>query len=137
LKSRSIVRGYQLVFANWTETETNQSLRSKLSYALSSTLENIGVANKALIFSIDRKFTIFNLPYQSAWHQIFLFGDNFLLVSGSLKLDHGAFTNIGSILTPCHGEMRELKRWHHSKVVEITKNARKCLEEEYLLKSNS
>jgi hypothetical protein len=61
--------------------------------------------------------------------------DNFLLVSGSLKLDHDAFANIGSILTPCHGEMWELKGGHQSKVVEITDNAGKCLEEEYLVSS--
>jgi kinesin family member 11 len=62
--------------------------------------------------------------------------DNFLLVSGSLKLDHDAFANIGSILTPCHGEMRELKGGHQSKVVEITENTGKCLEEEYLVSSH-
>jgi hypothetical protein len=46
--------------------------------------------------------------------------DNFLLVSGSLKLHHDAFANIGSILTPCQGEMRELKGGHHINVVDIT-----------------
>ncbi|GJM94430.1 hypothetical protein PR202_ga11071 [Eleusine coracana subsp. coracana] len=79
--------------------------RSKLSSAVSSTLENIDVANKALLSSID----------------------------SSLKLDHDACANIGSILTPCHEEMRELKGEHQSKVVEITENAGKCLEEEYLV----
>ncbi|GJN36240.1 hypothetical protein PR202_gb25082 [Eleusine coracana subsp. coracana] len=51
----------------------------------------------------------------------------------SLKLDHDACANISSILTPCHEEMGELKGEHHSKVVEITENAGKCLEEEYLV----
>ncbi|TVU18121.1 hypothetical protein EJB05_34194 [Eragrostis curvula] len=88
-----------------TGTETNQLLRSKLSSAVSSTLDSIDVANKALLSSID----------------------------SSLKLDHDACTNIGSILTPCHGEMSDLKGEHHSKVVEITDNAGKCLEEEYLV----
>lgn len=59
-----------------------------------------------------------------------------MFVSGSLKLDHDACTNIGSILTPCHGEMMELKGEHHSKVVDITENAGKCLEEEYLVSSH-
>jgi hypothetical protein len=62
--------------------------------------------------------------------------DIFLLVSGSLKLDHDAFVKIGSILTSCHGEMRELKGGHHSKVVDITENVGKCLEEEYLVSSH-
>lgn len=56
-------------------------------------------------------------------------------ISGSLKLDHDACANIGAILTPCHGEMRELKGEHHHKVVEISENAGKCLEEEYLVSS--
>nr|CAB3463738.1 unnamed protein product [Digitaria exilis] len=88
-----------------TGTEANQLLRSKLSSAVSSTLEDIDVANKALLSSID----------------------------GSLKLDHDACANIGAILTPWHGEMRELKGEHHEKVVEISENAGKCLEEEYLV----
>lgn len=88
-----------------TGTEANQVLRSKLSSAASSTLEDIDVANKALLSSID----------------------------SSLKLDHDACANIGAILTPCHGEMRELKGEHHHKVVEISQNAGKCLEEEYLV----
>jgi len=88
-----------------TGTEANQLLRSKLSSAVSSTLEDIDVANKALLSSID----------------------------SSLKLDHDACANIGAILTPCHGEMRELKGEHHHKVVEISENAGKCLEEEYLV----
>ena len=57
-------------------------------------------------------------------------------ISGSLKIDHDACTNIGAILTPCHGEMRELKGEHHHKVVEISENAGKCLEEEYLVSSH-
>ncbi|KAG2624273.1 hypothetical protein PVAP13_3KG119900 [Panicum virgatum] len=88
-----------------TGTEANQLLRSKLSSAVSSTLEDIDFANKALLSSID----------------------------SSLKLDHDACSNIGAIFTPCHGEMRELKGEHHHKVVEISENAGKCLEEEYLV----
>ncbi|CAN6358356.1 unnamed protein product [Urochloa humidicola] len=88
-----------------TGTEANQLLHSKLSSAVSSTLEDIDVANKALLSSIN----------------------------SSLKLDHDACANIGAILTPCHGEMTELKGKHHHKVVEISENAGRCLEEEYLV----
>jgi kinesin family protein 11 len=38
-----------------TGTEANQSLRSKLSSAVSTTLEEIDIANKALLSSIDSK----------------------------------------------------------------------------------
>ncbi|VAH01322.1 unnamed protein product [Triticum turgidum subsp. durum] len=88
-----------------TGREANQLLRSKLSAAVSTTLEDIDVANKALLSSID----------------------------SSLKVDHEACANIVSVLTPCHGEMTELKGAHYHKVVEITRNAGKCLEEEYLV----
>ncbi|CAL4903139.1 unnamed protein product [Urochloa decumbens] len=88
-----------------TGTEANRLLRSKLSSAVSSILEDIDVANKALLSSIN----------------------------SSLKLDHAACANIGAILTPCHGEMTELKGEHHHKVVEISENAGRCLEEEYLV----
>jgi hypothetical protein len=54
-------------------------------------------------------------------------------IPGSLKLDRDACANIGAVLTPCHGEMRELKGEHHHKVVEISESAGKCLEEEYLV----
>uniref|UniRef100_A0A0D9ZTH3 Kinesin motor domain-containing protein n=2 Tax=Oryza TaxID=4527 RepID=A0A0D9ZTH3_9ORYZ len=88
-----------------TGTEANQSLRSKLSSAVSTTLEEIDIANKALLSSID----------------------------SSLKLDHDACANIGSIIKPCHEEISELKGGHYHRVVEITENAGKCLEEEYLV----
>ncbi|XP_044948997.1 kinesin-like protein KIN-5A [Hordeum vulgare subsp. vulgare] len=88
-----------------TGREANQLLRSKLSSAVSTTLEDIDVANKAILSSID----------------------------SSLKVDHEACANIVSVLTPCHGEMTELKGAHYHKVVEITGNAGKCLEEEYLV----
>lgn len=88
-----------------TGREANQLLRSKLSSAVSTTLQDIDIANKALLSSID----------------------------SSLKVDHDACTNIVSIITPCHGEVTELKDAHYHKVVEITGNAGKCLEEEYLV----
>uniref|UniRef100_A0A0D9WC38 Kinesin motor domain-containing protein n=1 Tax=Leersia perrieri TaxID=77586 RepID=A0A0D9WC38_9ORYZ len=88
-----------------TGTEANQLLRTKLSSAVSTTLEEIDIANKALLSSID----------------------------SSLKLDHDACANIGSIIKPCHEEIRELKGGHYHRVVEITENAGKCLEEEYLV----
>lgn len=88
-----------------TGREANQLLRSKLSSAVSTTLEDIDIANKALLSSID----------------------------SSLKVDHEACANIVSVLTPCHGEMTELKGAHYHKVMEITRNAGKCLEEEYLV----
>jgi kinesin family protein 11 len=91
-----------------TGTEANQSLRSKLSSAVSTTLEEIDIANKALLSSID----------------------------SSLKLDHDACANIGSIIKPCHEEISELKGGHYHRVVEITENAGKCLEEEYLVSSH-
>ena len=58
------------------------------------------------------------------------------VISGSLKVDHEACTNIVSVLTPCHGEITELKGAHYNKVVEITENAGKCLEEEYVVSSH-
>lgn len=88
-----------------TGTEANQLLRSKLSSAVLTTLEDVDTANKAILSSVD----------------------------SSLKVDHEACANIVSVLTPCHEEITELKGAHYHKVVEITENAGKCLEEEYLV----
>ncbi|XP_038988983.1 LOW QUALITY PROTEIN: kinesin-like protein KIN-5A [Phoenix dactylifera] len=83
--------------------EANQLLRARLSSAASTTLEDVDVANKALLSSIGC----------------------------SLKLDHDACANIDSLLVPCCGELRELRSRHYHRTVEITENAGKCLEEEY------
>ncbi|CAL9138541.1 unnamed protein product [Musa acuminata var. zebrina] len=85
--------------------EANQLLRSRLFSAASTTLEDINVANKDLHSSIEY----------------------------SLKLDHDACTNINCMLVPCCGELRELRSGHYHKIVEITVNTGKCLEEEYMV----
>nr|XP_010937758.1 kinesin-like protein KIN-5A [Elaeis guineensis] len=83
--------------------EANQLLRVKLSSAASATLEDVNIANKGLLSSIDC----------------------------SLKLDHDACASIDSMLVPCCGELRELRSRHYHRIVEITENAGKCLEEDY------
>ncbi|XP_010922468.1 kinesin-like protein KIN-5A [Elaeis guineensis] len=85
--------------------EANQLLRAKLSSTAATALQDVDVANEGLISSID----------------------------GLLKLDHDAHGNIDSLIIPCHGELRELRSGHHHKTLEITENAGKCLEEEYLV----
>ncbi|XP_072961377.1 kinesin-like protein KIN-5A [Typha angustifolia] len=85
--------------------EANRLLRAKLSSAVSATFEDVDIANKGLLSSIDC----------------------------SLKLDHDACANIDSMLVPCREELRELKGGHYHKIVEITDNAGKCLEEEYVV----
>lgn len=57
----------------------------------------------------------------------------FFLFPGSLKLDHDACTNIDSMLVPCREQLRDLKGGHYHKIVEITDNAGKCLEEDYVV----
>ncbi|CAL9134934.1 unnamed protein product [Musa textilis] len=85
--------------------DANQLLRSKLSSAVSSTLEDVVTSNKNLLYSIDC----------------------------SLKLDQDACENFDCLLVPCHGELRELKSGHYHKIVEITDDTGKCLEEEYVV----
>ncbi|THU45600.1 hypothetical protein C4D60_Mb02t19700 [Musa balbisiana] len=85
--------------------EANQLLRSRLFSAATTTLEDINVANKDLHSSIEY----------------------------SLKLDHDACTNINCMLVPCCGELRELRSGHYHKIVKITENTGKCLEEEYMV----
>ncbi|XP_074578266.1 kinesin-like protein KIN-5A [Curcuma longa] len=85
--------------------DANQLLRAKLSSAVSSTLEDVDASNKDLLTSIDCSF----------------------------KLDQDACSNIDSMLVPCHEELRELNSGHHHKIVEITANTGKCLEEEYVV----
>ncbi|KAG1371623.1 Kinesin-like protein KIN-5A [Cocos nucifera] len=87
--------------------EANQLLRAKLTSAASTTLEDVNIANKGLLTSINC----------------------------SLKLDHDACASIDSMLVPCCGELRELRSRHYHRIVEITENAGKCLEEEYAASS--
>ncbi|XP_074569890.1 kinesin-like protein KIN-5A [Curcuma longa] len=82
---------------------------SKLSSVVSSTLEDVNAWNKDLLSSIDCSF----------------------------KLDQEACANFDSMLVPCHGELRELKSGHYHRIVEITDNTRKCLEEEYMVDAPS
>ncbi|PSR90014.1 Kinesin-like protein [Actinidia chinensis var. chinensis] len=83
--------------------EANQSLRARFSSAVSSALEGADVASKNLLSSVDH----------------------------SLQLDRDACGNLDSMIVPCCGELRELKKGHYHKVVEITENAGKCLLDEY------
>ncbi|XP_010259969.1 PREDICTED: kinesin-like protein KIN-5D [Nelumbo nucifera] len=83
--------------------EANQMLRAQLSSAATSALEDINLANKNLLSSIEH----------------------------SLKLDHDACGNIDSMIIPCCGDLRELKSNHYHNIVEITENAGKYLLEEY------
>ncbi|OAY85534.1 125 kDa kinesin-related protein [Ananas comosus] len=85
--------------------EANQLLRARLSSAVSTSLEDVNTANRDLLSAID----------------------------SSLKLDHDACTNIDSMLVPCREQLRDLKGGHYHKIVEITDNAGKCLEEDYVV----
>lgn len=58
---------------------------------------------------------------------------NNVQLPASLKLDHDACANMDSMIIPSHEELRELKGGHYHKIVEITANAGKCLEEEYMV----
>ncbi|XP_015952328.1 kinesin-like protein KIN-5D [Arachis duranensis] len=83
--------------------EANQVLRARFSSAVSTTLEDAEVANKDINSSVEH----------------------------SLQLDHEACGNLNSMITPCCGDLRELKGNHYHRIVEITDNAGKCLLSEY------
>ncbi|GMY10722.1 kinesin-like protein KIN-5D [Fagus crenata] len=83
--------------------ETNQILRSQFSSAVSIALDDVNIANKDLLSSIEN----------------------------SLQLDHDACGNLNSMIVPCCGDLRELKGGHYHKIVEITEDAGKCLLHEY------
>lgn len=89
--------------------EANQNLCTRFSSAVSSALEDVDVANKNLLSSIDH----------------------------SLQLDHEACGNLDSMIVPCCGDLRELNSGHYHKIVEITENAGKCLLDEYVLDEQS
>lgn len=89
--------------------EANQNLCTRFSSAVSSALEDVDVANKNLLSSID----------------------------DSLQLDHEACGNLDSMIVPCCGDLRELNSGHYHKIVEITENAGKCLLDEYVLDEQS
>ncbi|XP_007016597.2 PREDICTED: kinesin-like protein KIN-5D [Theobroma cacao] len=85
--------------------EANQILRDQFSSAVSTALEDVDTANNSCLTSIDH----------------------------SLQLDHDACGNMNSMIVPCCEDLRELKGGHYHKIVEITENAGKCLEEEYMV----
>ncbi|KAL0370040.1 UNVERIFIED_CONTAM: Kinesin-like protein KIN-5D [Sesamum angustifolium] len=84
---------------------TIEVLRERFSSAVSSALEDADTGSRNLLTSIDR----------------------------SLQLDHEACSNLDSMIVPCCGDLRELNSGHHHKIVEITENAGKCLQEEYMV----
>ena len=49
----------------------------------------------------------------------------------SLELDNEACGNLNSMITPCCGELRDLKGGHYHKIVEITEHAGTCLLTDY------
>ena len=55
-------------------------------------------------------------------------------LADSLQLDHDACGNMNSMIVPCCEDLRELKGGHYHKIVEITENAGKCLEDEYMVR---
>ncbi|GMI97031.1 hypothetical protein like AT3G45850 [Hibiscus trionum] len=85
--------------------EANEILRDQFSGAVSTALADVDTANNSCLTSIDQ----------------------------SLQLDHEACGNMNSMITPCCEELREVKGGHYHKTVEITENAGKCLEEEYMV----
>ncbi|TYI35072.1 hypothetical protein ES332_A03G050400v1 [Gossypium tomentosum] len=89
--------------------EANQILRDQFSCAVSTALEDVDTANNSCLTSIDY----------------------------SLQLDRDACGNMNSMIIPCCEELRELKGGHYHKIVEITDNAGKCLEEEYMVDNPS
>ncbi|XP_020277289.1 kinesin-like protein KIN-5A [Asparagus officinalis] len=86
-----------------TEIETNRQLRSKLSSVASTALDDVDIANKEILSSIER----------------------------CTQLDRDAHGNIDSMIVPCRVELRDLKSGHHHKITDISENAEKCLEVEY------
>ncbi|XWS53209.1 hypothetical protein CRYUN_Cryun11dG0138300 [Craigia yunnanensis] len=86
--------------------EANQILCDQFSSAVSTALEDVDTANKSCLTSIDH----------------------------SLQLDHDACGNMNSMIIPCCEDLRELKGGHYHKIVEITENAGKCLEDEYMVR---
>ncbi|KAH7667736.1 Plus-end-directed kinesin ATPase protein [Dioscorea alata] len=86
-------------------TEANQELQSRLSSAVSTTLEDVDVANKAILSSMQC----------------------------SLKLDHDACANVDFIIAPAREQLRELKVGHNHKIMELSENAGKCLVDEYMV----
>ncbi|XVF46438.1 hypothetical protein PTKIN_Ptkin03bG0026800 [Pterospermum kingtungense] len=85
--------------------EANQTLREQFSSAVSTALEDVDTANNGCLTCIDT----------------------------SLQLDHDACGNMNSMIIPCCEDLRELNGGHYHKIVEITENAGKCLQDEYMV----
>ncbi|XP_038993034.1 kinesin-like protein KIN-5D [Hibiscus syriacus] len=85
--------------------ETNRIFCDQFSSAVSTALDDVDTANNSCLTSIDN----------------------------SLQLDRDSCGNMNSMIFPCCDDLRNLKGGHYDKIVEITENAAKCLEDEYMV----
>ncbi|OIW05778.1 hypothetical protein TanjilG_23564 [Lupinus angustifolius] len=85
--------------------EANQVTRTRISSAVSTTLEDAETAIKDINSSIEYL----------------------------LQLDHEACGNQNSMIIPCCDDLRELKGDHYHRIAEITENAGNCLLSEYVV----
>uniref|UniRef100_A0A7N0UAG1 Kinesin motor domain-containing protein n=1 Tax=Kalanchoe fedtschenkoi TaxID=63787 RepID=A0A7N0UAG1_KALFE len=83
--------------------ESSQSLRTKFTSTASSVNDDMDVANKGLLATIDH----------------------------SLKLDHDAHDAFDSLIVPTWEDLREMKNGHYNEVTNITDQSTKCLLQEY------
>ncbi|KAH0465326.1 hypothetical protein IEQ34_005429 [Dendrobium chrysotoxum] len=85
--------------------ESNQQRRANLSSTTTTALEHVDVGNKSIQSSMD----------------------------SSLKLDHDACASICSFIAPSQRDLWNMRNGHYQKIVEITDNATRCLEQEYTM----
>ncbi|KAK8550966.1 hypothetical protein V6N13_119465 [Hibiscus sabdariffa] len=85
--------------------EANRIFCDQFSSAVTTALEDVDTANNSCLTSIDH----------------------------SLQLDRDACGNMNSMIFPCCDDLRNLKGGHFHKIVEITENTAKCLDEEYMV----
>ncbi|KAE8656849.1 putative nfrkb [Hibiscus syriacus] len=85
--------------------EANRIFCDQFSSAVSAALEDVNTENNSCLTSIDH----------------------------SIQLDRDACGNMNAVIFPSCDDLRNLKGGHYHKIVEITENAAKCLDDEYMV----
>jgi len=118
--------------------EANQALRARFSSSVSTTLEDAGIANTDINSSIDRQYLELHICMIITLVVVTInVSLQVKLLADSLQLDHEACGNLNSMITPCCGDLTELKGGHYNRIVEITENAGKCLLNEYMVRKEN
>eukprot|EP01018_Ginkgo_biloba_P020680 Gb_35173 [translate_table: standard] len=111
----------------WKNTQVSlQQLEKNNVEAVDNIVKSCTKANRALLADFTQAASSADLEVETGIDSLFS------SINNSLKLDHEAYESIHPTIVPCMNDLVELQNGHYNKVVGITKQADKYLQEEYM-----